>query len=508
MKQLFLLLSSFIALSVHAQDTIGIFPFNKDIGSPKMKGSATYDGVAQAYTLKGGGYDVWYNRDEFRYLWKKMTYDFIVTANFELTGKEGNAQSKVGWMVRKEGDPASAHISTALHGDGLTVLQWRPEAGANMLVPQDERFFSKRNVQVMQLERRGDVFIMRAAGYGEPLQIVGYHEMKNMAGEVLVGLFVCAHDSNAIAEARVSNVRICDPVPMNNNPNPNRAWRVGSRLETIDIFNGKRKIVYQSVGRLESPNWMPGGKKILFNADGLLFTVPVAGGSTAEVLNTGLAKRINGAHCISSDGKMLGIGNSDGRWPNILLLPLSGGTPETVVNEMPAYLHGLSPDNKAVVFTAPRKDMPGAVYDIYKKSVNGGQAVRLTDSKRYEFADGCEYSPDGKYIYYNASQRGGTMQIWRMRPDGSGKEQLTFGAYNNWFPHISPDGKWMAFISFPPETRPNVHPAYASVTIRLMPVSGGAARVIAYLYGGQGSLDENSWSPDSRHLSFVSYTTL
>lgn len=100
------------------------------------------------------------------------------------------------------------------------------------------------------------------------------------------------------------------------------------------------------------------------------------------------------------------------------------------------------------------------------------------------------------------------MQIWRMKPDGSGKEQLTFDAYNNWFPHISPDGKWMVFISFPAGTALNTHPLYSRVMIRLMPVAGGAPRAIAYVYGGQGTIDENSWSPDSRHISFVSYTTL
>lgn len=372
-----------------------------------------------------------------------------------------------------------------------------------MLFPQDERFFPKRNMQVIQLERSGDLFIMRAARYGEPLQIVGYREMKNMTGEILAGLFVCAHDSNALGEAKIWNVRIDKLVPTN--LGANRAWRIGSRLEIMDVFNGNRRIIYQTSGRIESPNWMPDDKKILFNTDDLLYTVPIAGGRT-EVLNTGSVKNINGAHCISFDGKMLGIGSAEGRWPNILVLPITGGQPKVVADEMPCYLHGLSPDHKEVAFVAPRKDIP--VYDVYKKSISGGEAIRLTDSKIYEFADGCEYSPDGKYIYYNASQNGGTMQTWRMKPDGSGKEQVTFDVYNNWFPHISPDGKWMVYISFPAETPLNTHPLYASVMIRLMPVDGGGSRVIAYIYGGQGTIDENPWSPDSRHISFVSYTTL
>lgn len=122
--------------------------------------------------------------------------------------------------------------------------------------------------------------------------------------------------------------------------------------------------------------------------------------------------------------------------------------------------------------------------------------------------DGCEYSPDGKYIYYNGSKNGGTMQIRRMKPDGSEKEQLTFDEYNNWFPHISPDGKWILFISFEPDIELNSHPSYKRVMLRLMPASGGAPKVVAYLYGGQGTINVNSWSPDSKHIAFVSNSAL
>jgi Tol biopolymer transport system component len=134
--------------------------------------------------------------------------------------------------------------------------------------------------------------------------------------------------------------------------------------------------------------------------------------------------------------------------------------------------------------------------------VNTGSETALTKNTSGH-VDGPEYSPDGKYIYYNANPTG-TMQIWRMKPDGSGQEQLTFDERHDWFPHISPDGKWMVYISFPPDIEPNGHPSYKKVTLNLMPVAGGAPRVIAYLYGGQGTINVNSWSPDSKHIAFVS----
>jgi Tol biopolymer transport system component len=150
-----------------------------------------------------------------------------------------------------------------------------------------------------------------------------------------------------------------------------------------------------------------------------------------------------------------------------------------------------------MVFTGGR----AGEYDIYKISANGGKETRLTTAKGLD--DGSEYSPDGRYIYFN-SVRSGTMQIWRMKPDGKDPEQITSDEYNNWFPHISPDGKWMLFLSFMRDVDPSDHPFYKHVYLRLMPVTGGNAKVVTYLYGGQGSINVPSWSPDSKKIAFVS----
>ena len=172
-----------------------------------------------------------------------------------------------------------------------------------------------------------------------------------------------------------------------------------------------------------------------------------------------------------------------------------------MTKETPSYWHGWAPNNEEVVYVATRKDNP--TYDIYKKPIKGGKEVALTDTGEGEHVDGPEYSSAGDYIYYNGSASG-TMQIWRMKTNGSNKEQMTFNARNDWFPHISPDGKWIAYISFPANIPVNSHPFYKKVTLNLIPSSGGAPKVIAYLYGGQGTINVNSWSPDSRYISFVS----
>jgi Tol biopolymer transport system component len=184
----------------------------------------------------------------------------------------------------------------------------------------------------------------------------------------------------------------------------------------------------------------------------------------------------------------------------VYVLPLAGGEPKQITTETPSYWHGWAPNNKEVTIVGQRNG--SNIYNLYKVNIANGKESALTNIISGH-VDGPEYSPDGKHIYYNANPTG-TMQIWRMKPDGTATEQLTFDENHDWFPHISPDGKWIVYISFPPDIEPNGHPSYQRVTLNLMPVSGGSPKVIAYLYGGQGTLNVNSWSPDSKKISFVS----
>jgi Tol biopolymer transport system component len=174
-----------------------------------------------------------------------------------------------------------------------------------------------------------------------------------------------------------------------------------------------------------------------------------------------------------------------------------------VTPKSPSYFHGWSPDGKWLVYTGGRKHGPddkADKYDIYKISADGGEEIRLTDAPG--LSDGPEFSPDGQWIYFN-STRTGLMQLWRMRPDGSQQEQVTDDEFNNWFPHPSPDGKWLVFLSY--ETEVKGHPEDQDVSLRVMPLAGGKIEVLAKLFGGQGTINVPSWSPDSRRVAFVSY---
>jgi TolB protein len=182
---------------------------------------------------------------------------------------------------------------------------------------------------------------------------------------------------------------------------------------------------------------------------------------------------------------------------------VEGGTPQRVTSKTPSYLHGWSPDAKFLVFAGQRPINGANKFAIYKIPVEGGEEIKLTDAPGVN--DGPEFTPDGQYIYFNSS-RTGRMQIWRMRPDGQEQEQVTHDDFNNWFPHISPDGKSIVIISFPADIPAGDHPYYKHCYLRLLPITGGEPKVIAYLYGGQGSINVPSWSPDSEKIAFVSNT--
>lgn len=187
---------------------IGQFRKSMDIGNPKMAGSSRFDKRTKAYTLTGSGYNIWFKRDEFQYLFKTLSGDFTVTADFEFVGTGADPHRKVGWMVRESLDDDASHLSAVVHGDGLTVLQWRVAKGDAMRDPEDEIFSPEKSAQTVQVERKGSTYTMRIAKRGAELQTVGSHEMANLSGEVMIGLFICSHNPAKVEEAVVRNVQV------------------------------------------------------------------------------------------------------------------------------------------------------------------------------------------------------------------------------------------------------------------------------------------------------------
>jgi len=475
----------------------GIFEQSTDVGNPKLKGESVYNAVTEAYSLTGAGENIWFATDEFHFLSKKIEGDFILSTRVKFIGEGVNAHRKFGIMVRDSLSGESAHINAVVHGDGLTSLQYRRKIGNNT----EEVKAPIVRPNIIQLERKGDTYIFSSAIEGQPFTII---EETNLVlnKNAYVGLFICSHEIEVLETAVFDNVRLVFPAP--DDLVPYRDY-IGSHIEIMNVETGVRKIVKSSPISLQAPNWTPDGSALVYNSQGKLFSFNIENSAITEI-NTGFAVNNNNDHVLSFDGKWQGISDhtEDANGSSLIyVLSVEGGTPERITAEAPSYLHGFSPDGEFLVYTAGRNNAEHL--DIYRISRTTKEEERLTDAPGLD--DGSEYSPNGEYIYF-CSTRSGLMQAYRMNPDGSNQEQLTFDEFNNWFPHVSPDGKWIVFITYNTDIRADDHPFYKRVYIRMMPTNGGQPKVIAYLYGGQGSMNVPSWSPDGKKIAFVSNTVI
>src|SRR5260221_5591277 len=343
----------------------------------------------------------------------------------------------------------------------------------------------------VRIEKRGKYASMSFAAAAEALHLSGGTVRIEFTEPFYVGLAVCAHNNSNIEMAVFSNVEITPLRPPTGEP-----VKTESALQVISMRDRDRQVVYHTADHIEAPNWSRDGKCLLFNSNGHIYKLPATGGKP-ELLDTGSAVHCNNDHGISPDGTLFAISDqSQGGGSSVYVLPVGGGTPKRITKATPSYWHGWSPDGKTLAFCGDRN----GEFDVYTIPVEGGEETRLTTAPGLD--DGPEYSPDGKYIYFN-SVRSGLMQIWRMKPDGSDQEQVTSDDYNNWFAHPSPDGRWIVFLSFPKEVAG--HPANKDVTLRMRAVSGGDIVALGKFFGGQGTINVPSWSPDSQQIAFVSY---
>ena len=470
---------------------IGIFEETTDVGKINLKGSSEFLADKGQYRITGSGKNIWFAEDAFQFLHKKLEGDlvFSMDVGWEAEGKEPHRKACA--MVRQTLDEDSPYVDVAVHGDGLIELQYRMTKGATTLA-------ARTPIQApatVKLERDGEIFTVSASKSGGAFQTVGAVSIA-MPDPVYVGLGVGAHNSANLETAIISNVTLT-----------NRIAKEGEKrvretsLETLDIETGERKTVHRDQTLFEAPNWSRDGKQFYLNREGAIWTLPLGGGEFTKI-NTGVAIKNNNDHGLSTDGKWLAISSGSGEnGSKIFVVPSTGGDAREITPTGPSYWHGWSPDDKTLIFCAKRNDN----FDIYSVSSAGGPETRLTEAEGLD--DGCEYTPDGSKIYFHSARVDGIPKIFRMNPDGTQQEQVTSDEpYADWFPHPSPDGKWIVFVSFDKTVKG--HPYDQNVVIRLIPMAGGKPKVIATLFGGQGTINVPSWSPDSKTIAFVSYRYL
>ena len=432
---------------------LGIFDRYSNLGEVRAAEPVSYDPASETYRLGGE-----------TYLWTSVQGDFILRA--EVSGTAGGVR-----LADHLGTPVAAY-------------ELQPEVDTAAWI-------------VVEIRREGDTLRTYGAPFGEPLAL-GTEGPAGLRNELFAGLFSRA----GAQEIHFRNVRLTKPAPPDLVPYTDY---LPSRLELLEVETGLRTVLLTSGHSLQAPNWTADGEYLIYNSNGFLYRYRLADGYV-DLLNTGFATRNNNDHVLSFDGTQLGISHhvaeEDGA-STIFVLPVEGADEPRRVT-LPyvghSYLHGFSPDAKQVVFTGGRNGK----YDIYLADVATGAETAVTDTPGLD--DGPEFSADGRYIYFN-SNRSGRMQLWRVDADGSNPTRLTRDDdYNDWFPHLSPDGEQIIFLSFGTDVESSQHPFYKHVTLRTMPVGGGEPRIVAYLYGGQGTINVPSWSPDGRYVAFVSNT--
>ncbi len=388
----------------HPPTGASIFEGHGDVGNVLHAGSVEYDAAKRSYTIAGSGENMWFASDAFQFTWKKVSGDVTLTADVSFFGKGVNEHRKAVLMIRQSLDADSPYADAALHGSGLTSLQYREEKGAATHEIQTNISAPAR----LRIEKRSSYFSLWLADEKGEFRLASGSPRIALKEPFYVGIGVCSHDKDVTEKAVFSNVDLKAA-----EPSAASTSMLYSTLEIITVASMDRRAIYVAPKRFEAPNWMPDGKTLLFNRNGRIEKISVAGG-TLQILDTGFATHCNNDHGISPDGTQLVISdNSQEEHRSLVyIVPIGGGAPRRITQKSPSYWHGWSPDGKTLAFVGERN----GDFDIYAIPASGGEEKQLTTAKGLD--DGPEYSPDGKYIYFNSERTGhmqiaGTDHIWR-----------------------------------------------------------------------------------------------
>ena len=499
------------AASTAGAQSTGLFTGSTDIGTPSAigPGSSKYEDATQTYTISGGGENMWAAADHFHYVWKKVSGDVLIEASVQFVdsqpaGGTPDPHRKACLIIRQSLDSNAVYADAARHGDGLTSLQWRDAPGAVTHEVQSNAIGPTR----LRLEKRGNYVSMSIAGPGESLKPSGGAAKIDLTRRVLrrhrrLGTqpwtprdrdVLGRHDRHtrrghgqhhAHQHAR-NHQRPLQGSPRRVRDDAARAHR-GAQLVSGRIQHAvlqQRRQAVQSAGgpaRSAAQSQSPGDAR--------------ARGPRDPDPHQQRSRHHPGRQIVG-DQRSVADRQRPASLAHLRRAVRDYGAETASPSRGPSYFHGWSPDGRTLTYCAQRNGN----FDVYTVAADGGPETRLTTAEGKD--DGPEYSPDGKQIYFN-SERTGAMQIWRMNADGTSQEQVTKDDAENWFPHVSPDGASLVYLAY--EKGVGDHPENKDVMLKLMNLKTGAVDVLAKLFGGQGTINVASWSPNSQYLAFVSY---
>jgi len=497
-----------------------------DVGTAAVGKTATVQGTAKfvddVFTL-AGTMDLWGPADGFHFVWQPAQGDLVLVARVtSIDNPGGVGHAKAGLCIRESLDGGSRCVTQCTTpGDGTqftyrentddkTVRIFPDPANPKPAVPKG------KFPCWLKLVRRGNEFSGYESLDGDTWWLTGQVQL-DFKADVVIGLTSSSHTKDTLTTSVFNHVKLTKSGAAGKKIGAAATGAKGAqrnriaKLTTIAVDGSDKRVIYEVREDIQAPNWSPDGRWLVINSRGALLRILADGSANPEVISIGDVKGVNNDHVLSPDGKTIYFSAMG----HIYGVPFVGGQPRRLSNDHPPeqqfkyFLHGVSPDEKTLAYTGAEAENgdPFARLDLYTIPATGGADTRLTNTPAAD--DGPEYSPDGNWIYFNSELNAkipGHAQCYRMRPDGTGIAQLTHDERVNWFPHISPDGKWIVYLSFPPGTLK--HPADKDVILRRMRPDGSEQADIVAFTGGQGTINVNSWSPDSRHFAFVSYEIL
>lgn len=510
-------------------DPVGLFEGHGDIGIAPAAGNAVFDAAKKTYTVTGGGNNMWAKVDACHFVWKKMSGDLSFAADITFLPNPTEASDphrKACLIIRQSLAADSAYVDAATHGNGLTALQFRDADGA----PTREVMSNVIGPVRLRIEKRGETFTLYVGKAGEDPKYSGASYNLKIQEPFYLGLAVGAHNGNdtstRLETVVFSNVELKTNLPAGTPQlHSTLETQASNPVNANQTQNTDRVVLYTTPGSIEGPLWLPDNSGIIFSRAGRLYRLPInqpvrpprvegqppppapvlgyAPVATGEpvLIDTGKYVGATRSHGLSPDGtQIVFVDRSQGTPPaagqrppaNTYLVPVTGGTPRLLTPNTGAGT-SLSPDGSVFAFDTD------TVADIYTIPVDGSApATRLTNGQGKNY--GAQFSPDGAWIYF-CSDRSGSMQIWKMKVDGTEPTQLTNDENSNWFPRLSRNGTYAVFVSYAKGVVGD--PANTPIEIRRLNLTTGANDQMARLIGGPAS--SPTFSPTGNQLTFVSY---